>query len=301
MRPVIDLVRPDALLVQGDTSSCFAAALSGFYHQMPVFHLEAGLRTDSLYDPFPEEMNRRLVSQLTSLHLAPTPGAGANLRRDGVDPGRIVITGNSVIDALLDVVSRPDLPKPPRAGRSVLITAHRRESWGDPMRSAARGVSRLADAFPDVSFVFPVHLNPVVREVFLPAVSRKPNVLILDPLPYAEFCSAMASAEVVLTDSGGVQEEAPSLGRPVLVMRKTTERPEAVQAGTVRLIGTDEEVIVAEVTRLLTDPIAYDEMARAVNPYGDGHAAARCVQAIEHFFGYADRPSDFSPRLTLSV
>jgi UDP-N-acetylglucosamine 2-epimerase (non-hydrolysing) len=209
-----------------------------------------------------------------------------------------VTTGNTVIDALLDVVergaefTRADLTDL-RGRRIVLITAHRRESWGEPMRQSGRAIARLADAFPDVVFVLPAHLNPTVREVLLPVVEGRDNVLVTDPLDYADFASLMSISEVVLTDSGGVQEEAPSLGKPVLVMRETTERPEAVTAGTVRLVGTDEERIVAEVTALLTDPAAYGAMAQAVNPYGDGRAAARCVQAMENFFGCADRPDEF--------
>jgi UDP-N-acetylglucosamine 2-epimerase (non-hydrolysing) len=298
LRPLLEQEQPDAVLVQGDTTTCFAAALGAFYHQVPVFHLEAGLRTDNRYNPFPEEVNRRLTTQLTALHLAPTSTSRANLLHDGVDPDSVVTTGNTVIDALLEVVeraaefTRADLTAL-KGRRIVLITAHRRESWGEPMRQSGRAIARLADAFPDVVFVLPAHLNPTVREVLLPVVEGRDNVLVTDPLDYADFASLMSISEVVLTDSGGVQEEAPSLGKPVLVMRETTERPEAVTAGTVRLVGTDEERIVAEVTALLTDPAAYGAMAQAVNPYGDGRAAARCVQAMENFFGCADRPDEF--------
>jgi UDP-N-acetylglucosamine 2-epimerase (non-hydrolysing) len=300
LRELLEQERPDALLVQGDTTTCFAAALGAFYHQVPVFHLEAGLRTENRYNPFPEELNRRLTTQLTSLHLAPTSTSRANLIHDGVSPDDIVTTGNTVIDALLDVVgraapfTRPDLEQL-RGRRIVLITAHRRESWGEPMRRSGRAIARLAADFPDVVFVLPAHLNPVVREVLLPVLEGAPNVHVVDPLDYADFASLMSIATVVLTDSGGVQEEAPSLGKPVLVMRETTERPEAVTAGTVRLVGTDEDVIVKEVTSLLSDTGAYEAMARAVNPYGDGRAAARCVQAMESFFGYAARPAEFVP------
>lgn len=298
LRPLLEQEQPDAVLVQGDTTTCFAAALGAFYHQVPVFHLEAGLRTDNRYNPFPEEVNRRLTTQLAALHLAPTSTSRANLLRDGVDPDSVVTTGNTVIDALLDVVqrdaefTRADLTNL-RGRRIVLITAHRRESWGEPMRQSGRAIARLADAFPDVVFVLPAHLNPTVREVLLPIVGDRGNVLVTEPLDYADFASLMSISEVVLTDSGGVQEEAPSLGKPVLVMRETTERPEAVTAGTVRLVGTDEERIVGEVTSLLTDPAAYGAMAQAVNPYGDGRAAARCVQAMENFFGYAVKPGEF--------
>ena len=300
MNPVLSRVRPDAVLVQGDTTTCFAAALSAFYAQVPVVHLEAGLRTDDPYNPFPEELNRRLTTQLAGLHLAPTSTSRDNLLEDGVRPDAIVTTGNTVIDALLDVVgrgqpvSRPELEEL-RGSRLVLVTTHRRESWGEPMRSSGRAIAALADAFPDVQFLLPAHLNPVVRDVLLPLLEGRGNVTITDPLDYSDFATVMSWATVVLTDSGGVQEEAPSLGKPVLVMRETTERPEAVDAGTVRLVGTDEATIIEWVSRLLTEPEAHRAMAHAVNPYGDGAAASRSIQAIEHFFGHAPRPEDFVP------
>ena len=292
--------KPDAVLVQGDTTTCFAAALAAFYQKVPVVHLEAGLRTGDVYNPFPEEMNRRLTTQLAAIHLAPTPTSKANLLADGVASATIHITGNTVIDALLDVVSR-DLPQGNSdvlsvAGRRmILVTAHRRESWGEPMARTARALARIARAFPDVVLLLPAHLNPVVREVLLPPLEGLGNVLVTEPLAYGDFAMAMASATVVLTDSGGVQEEAPSLGKPVLVMRETTERPEAVTAGTVRLVGTDEDLIFDSVSSLLTDQVAYKAMAQAVNPYGDGLASERAVRAIEHLFGLGNRPSDFDP------
>lgn len=306
LRTVLQEEAPDAVLVQGDTTTCFAAALSAFYHQVPVLHLEAGLRTKHQYDPFPEEMNRRLTSRLASLHLAPTQTSRANLLSEGVSDSSIVVTGNTVIDALLGVVERHlDVSNPEltavRGRRSVLLTAHRRESWGEPMRRSGRAIARLARAFPDVVFVVPIHLNPVVREALLPAIESVPNVLVTEPLDYSDFAAVMADAELVLTDSGGVQEEAPSLGKPVLVMRETTERPEAVIAGTVELVGTDENRIFSRVTSLLTDDREYQRMARAVNPYGDGNAAARCVQAVQHFFGLAPRPADFVPAVPEDV
>ncbi len=291
--------RPDAVLVQGDTTTTFVAALAAFYEKIPVLHLEAGLRTQHRYNPFPEEINRRVTSQLSSLHLAPTSTSRANLLRDGVPEEDVVVTGNTVIDALLEVVGR-DLPPEDRAlevldGRpAVLITSHRRESWGEPMARTASAIARLAREFPDTLFVLPAHLNPTVREVLLPPLEGLPNVTVTEPLSYADFARAMNASSIMLTDSGGVQEEAPSLGKPVLVLRETTERPEAVDAGTVRLVGTDEELIVSSVRTLLTDPGAYDEMARTVNPYGDGRAAARCRAAIEHFFGLGDRLPDFT-------
>ena len=297
---VIAAERPDAVLVQGDTTTCFAAALAAFYRKVPVIHLEAGLRTGNFYDPFPEEMNRQMVSRLASLHLAPTRTSRRNLLSEGIAEDLISVTGNTVIDALLEVASRGRrFDNPDLAGldgrRTILVTAHRRESWGEPMARAARAMARIAEAFPNVMLLLPAHLNPAVREVLLPELSGRHNVLITEPLGYCDFVNAMLASDIVLTDSAGVQEAAPSLGKPVLVMRETTERPEAVLAGTVRLVGTDEERIVREVTTLLTDRRAYDAMAHAVNPYGDGHASERCVQAIAHFFGLAERPLDFDP------
>lgn len=295
--PLLLSERPDAVLVQGDTTTCFAAALSAFYRRVPVVHLEAGLRTHDLGDPFPEELNRTLTAQLATLHLAPTARARANLEREGVPSERIVTTGNTVIDALQQVVARSEGPAVEDAApgrRLVLVTMHRRESWGEPMRRVARAVASLARSFGDVTFLWPVHLNPVVRESLLPELRDVDNVEVTEPLDYQQLAGVLARSELVLTDSGGLQEEAPSLGKPVLVVRETTERPEAVDAGTVRLIGTGEAVVVEEVTRLLTDPAAHRAMARAVNPYGDGRAAPRCVQAIEHLFGVADRPEDFT-------
>ncbi len=297
---VLEKERPDVAVVQGDTTTCFAAALAAFYARIPVVHIEAGLRTDDPSSPFPEEINRRLTSQLAALHLAPTPTSRANLEREGIDPERIVVTGNTVIDALLQTVTRDVEFADGRIevaaeGRVVLVTSHRRESWGEPMTRIAAAVRRLARRFPDVTFVLPAHRNPVVRDVLLPPLRDLGNVIVTEPLEYAEFARLMKVSELLLTDSGGVQEEGPSLGKPVLVMRETTERPEAVAAGTVRLVGADENRIVDAATTLLTDGHAYREMANAMNPYGDGRAARRTVQAIEHFLGFADRPEEFAP------
>ncbi len=291
---------PDAVVVQGDTTTSFVAALAAFYHQVPVFHVEAGLRTGDRYNPFPEEVNRRLTSELTSLHLAPTPKSRDNLLAEGIARSSVVVTGNTVIDALLEVVGRGHVSHHPAlAGMgerpTVLVTSHRRESWGAPMARTATAVARLAEAFPEVHFLLPAHLNPVVREVLLPPLTGLSNVTVTEPLDYSDFAFAMEHSLLVLTDSGGVQEEAPSLGKPVLVLRETTERPEAVTAGTVRLVGTDEDLIVEAVTTLLTDQLAYESMSEAVNPYGDGRAAARIVGAIGHFFGVASRPAEFAP------
>jgi UDP-N-acetylglucosamine 2-epimerase (non-hydrolysing) len=292
--------RPDAVVVQGDTTTSFVGALAAFYEQIPVMHVEAGLRTGDRYNPFPEEINRRLTSRVTSVHLAPTPVSAGNLLAEGVDADDVVVTGNTVIDALLDVVQRR-LPVEESAlklldGRpAVLITSHRRESWGEPMARTARAVARLARAFPEAAFVLPAHLNPTVREVLLPPLDGLPNIAVTEPLGYSDFARAMDASSIMLTDSGGVQEEAPSLGKPVLVLRETTERPEAVDAGTVKLVGTDEDLIVASVSQLLTNRSAYDQMARAVNPYGDGKASGRVLAAIEHFFGIGERQPDFTP------
>ena len=296
---VIRAERPEMVAVQGDTTTSFVAALAAFYQKVPVVHVEAGLRTSNRYSPFPEEINRRLTSQVASLHLAPTATSRANLLAERVPRESIAVTGNTVIDALLDVVARrlaySDRALERLSGRTILVTAHRRESWGEPMARSARAIAHLARRFDDVTFVLPAHLNPTVREVLLPVLRNLTNVVITDPLPYGEFSRLMQDSYLILTDSGGVQEEGPSLGKPVLVMRDTTERPEAVLAGTVRLVGTDEQLIVDEVTRLLTDELYYKSMANAVNPYGDGKAAARSVQAIAHFFGDGPRPSDFEP------
>lgn len=297
---VIEQVRPDGVLVQGDTTTCFAGALASFYAKTPVIHLEAGLRTYNAYDPFPEEMNRSMVSRLAALHLAPTETARQNLLAEAIDARRIAVTGNTVIDALLDVAAREIRPANQDllrldGRRTILVTAHRRESWGEPMARAAQAMARLAHGFPDVQLLLPAHLNPAVREILLPALEGIDNIIITDPLCYSDFIYAMNRSDIVLTDSGGVQEEAPSLGKPVLVMRETTERPEAVLAGTVSLVGTDENLIFDQVSRLLTNQLAYDAMAKAVNPYGDGLASDRSVKSIEHFFGYAERPFDFVP------
>ena len=294
--------RPDAVVVQGDTTTVMAAALAAFYEKVPVVHLEAGLRTDDPYSPYPEEINRRLATQLATLHLAPTATSKANLLAENVDPAAVVVTGNTVIDALLWTSSReldyghPALADLDDSGAPVLlVTAHRRESWGGPMRAVGRALARIATAHPDVRVVFPVHANPLVREAVLPAVEHLPNVTVTEPLAYGGFARLMKRAMVILTDSGGVQEEGPSLGKPVLVMRETTERPEAVEAGTVRLVGTDEDLIVRATSQLLTDPVAYAAMAGAINPYGDGHAAQRSVAALACHFGLGPAPAEFSP------
>ncbi|HYZ53700.1 MAG TPA: UDP-N-acetylglucosamine 2-epimerase (non-hydrolyzing) [Streptosporangiaceae bacterium] len=291
---------PDAVVVQGDTTTVFAAALAAFYEQIPVVHLEAGLRTGNPYSPYPEEINRRLATRLAALHLAPTATSKSNLLAENVPPQAIVVTGNTVIDALLWTVGRQlDYGDPALDGLDgtaapvLLVTAHRRESWGAPMRAIGRALARIARTHRDLRIVFPIHRNPLVREAIMPAIEDLGNVTVTEPLPYGGFARLMNRASVILTDSGGVQEEGPSLGKPVLVMRDTTERPEAVQAGTVKLVGTDEDLIVDMVGRLLTDADAYASMANAVNPYGDGRAAERSVAALAHYFGLGAAPEEF--------
>ncbi|HQW73305.1 MAG TPA: UDP-N-acetylglucosamine 2-epimerase (non-hydrolyzing) [Ornithinibacter sp.] len=299
--PVLRDRRPDAVLVQGDTSTVAAVAIAAFYRQIPVLHLEAGLRSGDIASPFPEEANRRLTSQVASLHLAPTAGARRNLERENVDASSIVVTGNTVIDALLHAATQRSPIADVRlqalmdSGRPVLlVTTHRRENWGPAMEGVGRALRRIALAFPEQVIVLPAHRNPVVRESLLPPLHGLPNVLVTEPLPYADFTQVLARSHIVLTDSGGVQEEAPSLGKPVLVMRANTERPEAVSAGTVRLVGTDEDRLVREVSTLVTDRAAYDLMSNAVNPYGDGGAAARVCAAVRAFFGHGERMPDFA-------
>lgn len=291
---------PDAVVVQGDTTTSTAAAIAAFYRGIPVIHAEAGLRSFNLFSPFPEEANRKITSQITSLHLAPTATSKENLLREAITEEDIVVTGNTVIDALLHTVEQqlpftdPQLEKIASSGKRVLlVTTHRRENQGEAMRGVGRALARIADAEPELTIVLPAHRNPVVREAVLPAIEGKPNVVVTEPLAYGEFTRMLSVAHVVLTDSGGVQEEAPSLGKPVLVMRENTERPEAVTAGTVKLIGTDEERIVTEVDRLLNDADAYQAMANAVNPYGDGKAAERSLAAIEQMFDVGRRVADF--------
>jgi UDP-N-acetylglucosamine 2-epimerase (non-hydrolysing) len=292
--------RPHAVLVQGDTTTSTTAALAAFYHRIPVVHLEAGLRSFDLASPFPEEGNRRVTAQLSRLHLAPTAANRDNLLREGIPARDIAVTGNTVIDALLSVAAARTpfvdgrLEERSRSGRKiVLITSHRRENQGTTMIGIGTALARVARENPGVDFVLPAHRNPAVREMLLPPLTGLANVLVVEPLPYGEFTRLLAAAYLVITDSGGVQEEAPSLGVPVLVIRDTTERPEAVTTGAARLIGTDEQNVVAEVTALLRDPDAHAAMAAAVSPYGDGFAAARAVAAIAELFGLGERLPDF--------
>jgi len=302
LTPILRARRPDAVMVQGDTTSALAAGLAAFNEQIPVIHLEAGLRTDSIASPFPEEGNRRLLSQISALHLAPTPAARENLLRSGIPAADIAVTGNTVIDALHVTVAR-DVPfVDPRlvpladdARRIVLVTSHRRESWGAPMARTAAALATLARQRDDVLFVFPLHANPAVREIFEPVLAPFSNVLLTESLTYTDLCRVLARCTLVVSDSGGLQEEAPALGKPVLVLRDDTERPEAIAAGTAILVGTDPDEIVLNTNRLLDDPTVYATMANARNPFGDGRAAERSVAAVRSFFGRGQRIADFLP------
>ena len=305
MRSVLDEARPDLVLVHGDTTTSTAAALAAFYKQIPVGHVEAGLRTHNIYSPWPEEMNRQITGRIASWHFAPTPLSRSNLTAEAVPEERILVTGNTVIDALHIVVDRIrnysgladglkeslrlagyDTERTDAGRRLVLITGHRRENFGEGFLNICRAIKALSEKYPEVDFVYPMHLNPNVRrpihEVFGQELSGLGNMFFIEPLEYLSFVFLMEKSFIVLTDSGGIQEEAPGLGKPVLVMRDTTERPEAVDAGTVRLVGTDYGTIVNGVSALLDDTEEYDKMSQAVNPYGDGRACPRIVEFIDN-------------------
>jgi UDP-N-acetylglucosamine 2-epimerase (non-hydrolysing) len=283
-------LQPDLVIVQGDTTTAFAAALAAFYQKIPVGHVEAGLRTDNIYSPYPEEANRRLISQLTTLHFAPTTTAVEHLKQSSV-VGTIHHTGNTVIDALLTVANQqPDCPIPGLdwdRHRVLLATVHRRENWGDPLEDIATGFLAVLDAQPDTALLLPLHRNPLVREPLTARLGSHPRVFLTEPLDYRRLVGAMQRCYLLLTDSGGLQEEAPGLGKPVLVLRDTTERPEAIEAGTARLIGTQRDAIYDHALELLTNPAAYEDMAKAVNPFGDGHAAERIVAIVKAYFSAA--------------
>ncbi len=300
--PVLTSVKPDWILVQGDTTTVMASSIAAYYHHIRVGHVEAGLRTGDKWQPFPEEINRRLATVVTDLHFAPTDWARQNLLRENISSSQIIVTGNPVIDALQAVVKLPptpavlelfkrigipyqpsDPPHRPSPGfpRLILVTAHRRENFGQPLAAICSALKELANIYQDnIRIVYPVHLNPNVQEPVYQILTNLPNVILLDPLDYLPMVQLMRHSSLVLTDSGGLQEEAPAFGVPVLVMRAVTERPEGVSAGTVRLVGTDQQVIVTQARRLLDDPQAYTAMAQAINPYGDGKAAMRIVNAI---------------------
>ena len=301
LKDVLAKEKPDLVLVHGDTTTTFAGALASYYQQVPVGHVEAGLRTGDIYSPFPEEMNRKLTGAIAAIHFAPTATAKANLLKENVNPSHIYVTGNTVIDALMTTVAGDydfgdDLKDVDfHNHRVILLTTHRRENLGEPMRHIYKALRRIIEEIPETEIVFPVHRNPLVRKVVEEELAGVDRIHLIDPMEYEPFANLMSLSSLVLTDSGGIQEEAPSLGKPVLVLRNTTERPEAVEAGTVRLIGTDKDVVYAETKRLLTDQAAYDAMSNAVNPYGDGKASQRIVQAILHAFaGEEAVPDDFS-------
>lgn len=294
--------RPDCVLVHGDTTTTFTAALAAFYAQIPVGHVEAGLRTGNLLSPFPEEANRQLTGVLANYHFAPTATARDNLLRENKKEENIFVTGNTVIDALFATVKKDytfadkEIEQIEEHKRVILVTTHRRENLGAPMHHVYRALRRLVDDIPDTEIVFPVHRNPLVREAVSEELEGHPRIHLVEPMEYEPFTNLMARSAIVLTDSGGIQEEAPSLGKPVLVLRDTTERPEAVEAGTVALVGTDEARIYETAHRLLTDEAAYRRMAEAVNPYGDGHAAERIVAWLLHRAGLAEAiPEPFRP------
>lgn len=288
LKEVLEKEQPHLLLVHGDTTTTFAAALAAFYQHIPVGHVEAGLRTRNKFNPFPEEINRTLTGSLTDLHFAPTDSARENLIAESTALYRIWVTGNTVIDALLQTI-KPDYRFPEEfadidfSKRIILVTTHRRENWGDNMRSIYQALLKLVEEFDDVEVVFPVHRNPIVRELAQEMLGSRPGFHLIDPLEYEPFSHLMNASYLILTDSGGIQEEAPSLGKPVLVLRDYTERPEALQAGTVKMVGTTSERVYQEAHLLLADRREYNKMARAINPYGDGHASKRIVKVIKDF------------------
>mgnify|MGYP003052415643 FL=1 len=296
MDDVLIEAKPDLVLVHGDTSTTFAGALAAFYHQIPVGHVEAGLRTYDKWSPFPEEMNRKMVGAIADLHFCPTLANRENLHRENINQG-VFLTGNTVIDALQttvvkeftfaeDILNQLDYVN----RKVILVTCHRRENYGQPMTNIMTALRRVADAFPEVELVYPVHLSPVVQEAAHKYLDNHPRIHLIAPLAVDEMHNLMARCYLVMTDSGGLQEEAPALGKPVLVLRKETERPEAVAAGTVKLAGVEEDVIFSMASELLSNPEAYSAMAHAVNPYGDGHACRRIADAIEWKFGLRPEP-----------
>ena len=299
MDEAIDALKPDMILVHGDTSTTFAGALSAFYHQVPVGHVEAGLRTYDKYSPFPEEMNRKMVSAIADLYFCPTVNNRENLLKEGITQG-LFVTGNTVIDALKTTV-RKDYTfttdelnhLPYEEKKIILVTCHRRENYGEPMKHIMLALRQIAEQHEDVELVYPVHLSPVVREAVDKYLRGAPRVHLIDPLPADEMHNLMARCYMVMTDSGGLQEEAPALGKPVLVLRRETERPEAVAAGTVKLAGVVQDDIVTMAERLICDKAAYAQMAHAVNPYGDGHACRRIADAILWHFGRGEKPEDY--------
>jgi len=290
-------VRPEIVLVHGDTTTSTAAALAAYYRKIPVGHVEAGLRTDTIYEPFPEEMNRRLTGAIATYHFAPTPLARANLLREGKDPANILVTGNTVIDAFAQTHANvnPKEAVPFETARMIFAEAHRRENLGEPLEAICRAFRRVLETHDDVTLVWPVHPNPPIVEAVRRNLDGVSRAKLVAPLGYRTLAATIGQATLVATDSGGLQEEAPTLGKPVLVLRRVTERPEGMHAGTLRLVGVEEEAIVANISELLDDATAYQKMAKAVNPYGDGQASRRIAAGLLSFLRGADRPDEFSP------
>ncbi len=288
LEEVIKEVKPDIVLVHGDTTTTFAGALAAFYNQVAIGHVEAGLRTYDKYSPYPEEMNRQMVDRLSDLYFAPTEISKDNLLKENIDESKIYITGNTAIDAMSTTVdenyTHPELDWINAGERMILLTAHRRENLGEPMRRIFRAIKRVVDEFSDVKVIYPIHMNPRVREVANEVFGDADRVKLIEPLEVFDFHNFQNKSYIILTDSGGIQEEAPSLGKPVLVLRDTTERPEGIKAGTLKLVGTDEDVIYEETKKLLLDKKEYEKMSKASNPYGDGHASERIVDAIIEYF-----------------
>lgn len=297
LEEVLKKERPDMVLVHGDTTTTFAGALASFYQGIKVGHVEAGLRSFDMSSPFPEEANRKLTGVLSSYHFAPTPSACDNLLREGIKPESILVTGNTVIDALMETVNKPYTFTPEleeilsKPAKKILLTTHRRENQGEPMRQTFEGILDLVQADQEVYVIFPVHKNPKIRALAKEVLGEHPQILCIEPLDYLPFVHLISRVDLVLTDSGGLQEEAPSLGKPVLVLRDNTERPEAIEAGTVVLIGTDKVILKKSVSELLYHDEAYQKMAQAINPYGDGKASERIVQGIKYFLGLTEVPA----------
>ncbi len=288
LEEVIKEARPDIVLVHGDTTTTFAGALAAFYNQVAIGHVEAGLRTDNKYSPYPEEMNRQMVDRLSDMYFAPTEISKNNLLKENINESKIYITGNTAIDAMSTTVDKnythKELEWIKPGERMILLTAHRRENLGEPMRHIFKAIKRIVDEFDDVKVIYPIHMNPKVREVANEVFDGDDKVKLIEPLEVFDFHNFQNKSYIILTDSGGIQEEAPSLGKPVLVLRDTTERPEGISAGTLKLVGTDEDIIYEETKRLLTDSKEYERMSKASNPYGDGHASERIVDAIVEYF-----------------
>jgi UDP-N-acetylglucosamine 2-epimerase (non-hydrolysing) len=306
--PLLKHHQPGLVLVQGDTTTAFIGALAAFYHKIPVGHVEAGLRSFNKFHPYPEEINRKLISTVCDLYFTPTTQNAEFLLKEGTERNKIFITGNTVIDALIWVANRNRntlrdylAVETLNDHRIILVTAHRRENWGIPLKNLCRSLKDLVHTYPDVHVVYPVHLNPNVRKTVFRILGNQEKIHLLDPLSYEPFVEAMAKSFLIITDSGGIQEEGPSLGKPILVFRKVTERPEGLVTGGVKLVGLERENVFNEASRLLDDPAAYKGMIAEYNPYGDGNAARRIVQAIRYHFGVGERPEDFKPQVTAQI